>query len=1161
MANKLKNVIANESGNVTIAGIVTATDSGSTGSPTYSFKDNTTTGMLARSTNNLEFVTSGSSALFFFADQSAQFMDNVGIGVAPTTLLNIRGEDPTFTIESNRTTIGTGSSEILGQIDFKTNESSFLNGPATSARIRVDETEFAATTMSFWTSTNPDDTLVKQLEISPTGNASFTGNVNLLDIKKINVGTGNDLQIYHDATDSYIADTGAGDLRILSDRLVINNAADTENMIRATENAGVELFHNAIERLETTSVGVRIDGDLTHVNNQRQNVVSSGTAASYQYLDTRDYMVNKGDYATSTWVVPPNYSTSDHRVSAFEDNTNVYIDDVYYTTIDKMSNTVIAAADVSNFTRITADKPIIVHVDNPESMPINTALSSTKLGAFTNRYHPTTFYMYSPFGKTDVKIYESTSAPVDISGTPTYTTTIAEGAGVTVTGTNHGDTTSRYYVIVSELPICGSYAGNTTSGDYALLSPIGMEILGTAYAADNYWGFNDGTTSSSVNIKTGDTSAKFLYDTTGKNGVFAASTADGAGGDAEFCLPLEYLSDTYIYVHNTITNFRLVSYKSNTIKVLGASDNVLYTIDHTNATKEVPQYHQEGDASGGGADLSNTGPFKFVGSSPFYLVCQEGAEDAETVMLGALQSSIVNHQSFDGGKVPNDTTFAGDVMPAAENAHNIGSASVRWEDLYVDDGYIRNAYIDDYIYHNGDADTYIYFQDDSIKLRAGGTDWVTHNSSGSTFAGSISMNQSNTQVDMTGNSSGNFTIDNNTGNIAFQANGSTVQSMTITSSLITLNEIAQLNFATTINDDLTLNNSSPEMYFKTGSSHYNWMIAAQENVDTALEFTPANAVGSSGTHSSPALTLYANRNATFAGKVTSDALELDYNTSYYNQDKTISAYSASNYVYVNGTGGTDGLGLRLMSKGAATNMIGLENSNNSIFFNTNSTLALTIDSSQNATFAGNVIISGEAQLVSNLTTDNTVIYENDNGTRWQFGSKALTATNKFGGRYHSGSGWSSLLWSINSSGNVAIAGALSKGSGSFKIDHPLESKKDTHDLVHSFIEGPQADLIYRGKVDLVDGQAEVNIDTEAGMTEGTFVLLNTNVQCFTTNESNWDLVKGSVSGNILTIESQNTSSSATISWMVVGERQDQHMIDTDWTDENGKIIVEPRKVE
>jgi hypothetical protein len=136
---------------------------------------------------------------------------------------------------------------------------------------------------------------------------------------------------------------------------------------------------------------------------------------------------------------------------------------------------------------------------------------------------------------------------------------------------------------------------------------------------------------------------------------------------------------------------------------------------------------------------------------------------------------------------------------------------------------------------------------------------------------------------------------------------------------------------------------------------------------------------------------------------------------------------------------------------------------------------------------------------------------------------------------------------------------LSKGSGSFKIDHPLTVKKDTHHLVHSFIEGPQADLIYRGKVSLVDGAAIINIDTANDMTEGTFVALCRNVQCFTTNESDWTPVRGSVTGNILTIEAQDNASTASISWMVIGERQDKHMYDTDWTDENGKVIVEPLK--
>jgi hypothetical protein len=61
--------------------------------------------------------------------------------------------------------------------------------------------------------------------------------------------------------------------------------------------------------------------------------------------------------------------------------------------------------------------------------------------------------------------------------------------------------------------------------------------------------------------------------------------------------------------------------------------------------------------------------------------------------------------------------------------------------------------------------------------------------------------------------------------------------------------------------------------------------------------------------------------------------------------------------------------------------------------------------------------------------------------------------------------------------SVSNVGALSKASGSFKINHPLEAKTDTHHLVHSFIEGPQADNIYRGKVDLVAGSATANIDT------------------------------------------------------------------------------------
>ena len=148
---------------------------------------------------------------------------------------------------------------------------------------------------------------------------------------------------------------------------------------------------------------------------------------------------------------------------------------------------------------------------------------------------------------------------------------------------------------------------------------------------------------------------------------------------------------------------------------------------------------------------------------------------------------------------------------------------------------------------------------------------------------------------------------------------------------------------------------------------------------------------------------------------------------------------------------------------------------------------------------------------------------------------------------------------VKITGFCTVTGAISKGSGSFRIDHPVIGMSTTHDLVHSFIEGPQADLIYRGSVDLVSGIGTVNIDTAARMTEGTFDALCTNVQCFTSNETDWTAVKGSVSGNILTITAQDSSSTATVGWMVVGERKDQHMLDTHWTDDDGRVIVEPTK--
>ena len=102
------------------------------------------------------------------------------------------------------------------------------------------------------------------------------------------------------------------------------------------------------------------------------------------------------------------------------------------------------------------------------------------------------------------------------------------------------------------------------------------------------------------------------------------------------------------------------------------------------------------------------------------------------------------------------------------------------------------------------------------------------------------------------------------------------------------------------------------------------------------------------------------------------------------------------------------------------------------------------------------------------------------------------------------------------SSGVAVNGALSKSSGSFKIDHPL--KPETHHLVHSFVEGPQADNLYRGVIELNKGKATIDLDEWFGMTPGTFLALNRDIQAFVNNADTWDLVRAKVMGSQLIID-------------------------------------------
>ena len=151
--------------------------------------------------------------------------------------------------------------------------------------------------------------------------------------------------------------------------------------------------------------------------------------------------------------------------------------------------------------------------------------------------------------------------------------------------------------------------------------------------------------------------------------------------------------------------------------------------------------------------------------------------------------------------------------------------------------------------------------------------------------------------------------------------------------------------------------------------------------------------------------------------------------------------------------------------------------------------------------------------------------------------------------------------SISSGGTVNVVGELTAGTKTFRIDHPLPSMTDTHTLSHASIEGPQADLMYRGSIDLEEGAAIIDLDEAARMTSGTWAVLCRNPQVWVQNETGWTQVRGSVSGSTLTLSAQDDDCADTVSWLVVAERNDSHYTDSKSTDDNGLFRLERNKKE
>ena len=92
--------------------------------------------------------------------------------------------------------------------------------------------------------------------------ASNSHNILVADDDRLKFGAGTDLEIFHNTANnnSVIKENGSGSLVLAGDNVIIKNTNGTENKAQFNTDAAVKLYHNNIEKFETTSSGATVTG-------------------------------------------------------------------------------------------------------------------------------------------------------------------------------------------------------------------------------------------------------------------------------------------------------------------------------------------------------------------------------------------------------------------------------------------------------------------------------------------------------------------------------------------------------------------------------------------------------------------------------------------------------------------------------------------------------------------------------------------------------------------------------------------------------------------------------------------------------------------------------------------------------------------------------------
>ena len=192
----------------------------------------------------------------------------------------------------------------------------------------------SGTTLTF--STAPPNGTAIEVEIGSRDiSIDNTSAIALLDNVKLKAGTGNDLEIFHDASNSYVKDVGTGNLKISSNNQVDITKGTSETMASFVVDGAVTLYHDNAAKIATSATGVTITGAAaaTTFSGDLSGTINTATTATTQSAGN-----NSTKVATTAYV--------DVAIAALGDSAP--------STLNTLNELAAALGDDANFATTTA---------------------------------------------------------------------------------------------------------------------------------------------------------------------------------------------------------------------------------------------------------------------------------------------------------------------------------------------------------------------------------------------------------------------------------------------------------------------------------------------------------------------------------------------------------------------------------------------------------------------------------------------------------------------------------------------------------------------------------------------------------------------------------------------------------------------------------------